>query len=324
MEVTSKHRQIVYFYNKILGLSYKYLHDKYQLSERALRDIADGKEFLSSRYISTLKLLDILGVSIPDFLPPESRAYILKTQIRPKVKRWHEINNVSLRSISRITHVNFQTIRHIYYEVTENVEVKTIRLILFAPKDMSAEKSTLTYDASQYVKDMDRWIRDGIPTKTICFYCDGLTPALIGNRHMYSRVSYDSFMSYMQGKDELDKLAYAIEFNPDPSKALEEAGIARRYRTCQVCGKKFVDNSKSDTKYCSNKCYKEAQKAIHRESRRKKATKYEKVCPMCGTKFVTTYAHKIYCSKECSSKHKNEVRRIKNKQKREEGDVSGR
>ena len=40
----------------------------------------------------------------------------------------------------------------------------------------------------------------------------------------------------------------------------------------------------------------------------------EKVCPICGRMFITTYSNKKYCSKECRDKEMR--RRLSEKQKR--------
>lgn len=44
----------------------------------------------------------------------------------------------------------------------------------------------------------------------------------------------------------------------------------------------------------------------------------KKICPHCGKEFETHYLDKIYCSRECYNKAKNERQKLYEKQKREQ------
>ena len=100
----------------------------------------------------------------------------------------------------------------------------------------------------------------------------------------------------------------------------------RPKRVCPVCGREFVNGGHHYEKYCSPEC-----RAIGR--RRKMAARLEpdappvvtkprwkpkpeveKICPVCGKTFVTTYSNKKYCSKECRDREMSS--RLNEKQKR--------
>lgn len=107
----------------------------------------------------------------------------------------------------------------------------------------------------------------------------------------------------------------------------------RKKAICEMCGSEYIKtNGKS--KYCSDKCKKEAQRrryeehreellAYGREYRRKlkeenphydrdrwrkiRGTKeYHRVCKVCGKPFITVFPHAITCSKECSAINRKE------------------
>lgn len=100
----------------------------------------------------------------------------------------------------------------------------------------------------------------------------------------------------------------------------------RPKRVCPVCGREFVNGEHHYEKYCSPECRAigRRQKMAARlepdappvvtKPRWQPKPEVEKVCPVCGKTFITTYSNKKYCSKACRDQEMR--RRLSEKQKR--------
>ena len=63
-------------------------------------------------------------------------------------------------------------------------------------------------------------------------------------------------------------------------------------KKCELCGKEF--DGTGYAKYCSPECRYEGSWI-----KRKNANSFERICPMCGEKFIAHRADKIFCSNKC-------------------------
>ena len=70
--------------------------------------------------------------------------------------------------------------------------------------------------------------------------------------------------------------------------------VKKELRTCPMCGKQ-VRNYKN-REYCAS-CSQALQKQAEKQEKAKNKT--EKVCPVCGKKFIATSSIHTYCSHEC-------------------------
>lgn len=88
----------------------------------------------------------------------------------------------------------------------------------------------------------------------------------------------------------------------------------RPVRICPICGRKFLNGEHHYEKYCSPECRSigrrqkmaarllpDAPPIVTKPKWKPKPT-VEKICPICGKKFATTYSQKKYCSKTCRDK----------------------
>ena len=71
-------------------------------------------------------------------------------------------------------------------------------------------------------------------------------------------------------------------------------------RYCKICGKEITGN-KIYCEECSEKCESEkSKKRIQKFRLKKKSAKTEsRVCPICGSTFLTSHSIKKYCSRDC-------------------------
>lgn len=67
---------------------------------------------------------------------------------------------------------------------------------------------------------------------------------------------------------------------------------------CEICGMNYKPIIPSQ-KYCSNWC-----RDIGKIPKSKRPKVYIRYCLNCGKKIKTTHSKKIFCSKECGSKHR--------------------
>lgn len=74
---------------------------------------------------------------------------------------------------------------------------------------------------------------------------------------------------------------------------------AKKYYTCQHCGKPFWRPNAFRMKYCSSKCQSAAHALAHPKKEKRVSTVYKRICAWCGETFETTLPNKIYCCSEC-------------------------
>lgn len=303
MKVTKLHKDIIFFQHDILCQSFEFLEQEYLIDKRKMKDIQDGALQCDAL---TLHAIQKMGTNISINMPEDSRKRVLKKQIRPKIRLWHDLDNVSFRKIAEITGLSYQTVRLIYSGETDICQVSTIVKIIKMPKRLNGEVFQQNFDSKEFTEDIDRWVSCGIPYTTIMFYCDGLESGPIQNRHSYSNISKETRDSWLKGKEQLDKIADTVESKyGEKQEALRSEGVSRDVRVCPICGKKFNRVSRNNQKYCSKLCYRKAQTIYKKDWRRHPSKVYNRVCPICGIVFATTYSNKKYCSPKCASKAKN-------------------
>ena len=85
---------------------------------------------------------------------------------------------------------------------------------------------------------------------------------------------------------------------------------------CAICGKTFASNHKS-TKYCSDKCRKEATLIASREyaENKKKGIIKIRQCIYCKKDFKVSTKNRKYCSKDC--REKEEIGRVRERRRKE-------
>lgn len=309
MQVTKLHRDIIFFQNIILCQPLEFLEQEYLIDKRKMKDILDGALQCDELTLNAIKKM---GTNISSSMPDQSRMLVLQKQIRPKIRLWHDVDNVPFRKIAEITGLSYQTVRLIYTGKTNACQVSTIVKIIKMPKRLNGTVFQQSFDSTEFTKDIDRWISCGIPYTTIMFYCDGLESGPIQNRHHYSNISKETRDAWLKGKDQLDKIADNVEAKDnEKQEALRSEGVSRDVRVCPVCGKKFNRVSRNNQKYCSKLCYRKAQLMNKKVSKKQKSKVYEKMCPICGNSFSTTYSYKKYCSPTCA----NKAKRLKAKQR---------
>ena len=72
------------------------------------------------------------------------------------------------------------------------------------------------------------------------------------------------------------------------------------WRVCVICGKGFWGNPAG--KYCCAEC-REIGNKEHAKEQRARASKEERVCPICGKKFkCSEYSVRMFCSRLCKDK----------------------
>ena len=67
---------------------------------------------------------------------------------------------------------------------------------------------------------------------------------------------------------------------------------------CAICGKTF-EGKRSDAKYCSEECKKEARNLRLRKRRRKEKKNKVKKCGYCSREYEPKHGREKYCSTEC-------------------------
>jgi len=83
-------------------------------------------------------------------------------------------------------------------------------------------------------------------------------------------------------------------------------------KICGFCSNEFIPKGRSDTVYCSPKCQTDAK------ARRKNIELTERICVVCGTKFMPVQNKQICCSKECVQRNHYEKNKEKRKQQAKE------
>lgn len=309
MLVTKLHRDIIFFQHIILCQPLEFLEQEYLIDKRKMKDILDGAVQCDEL---TLDAIKEMGTNISSNMPEESRRLVLKNQIQPKIRSWHDIDHIPFRKMSEITGFSYQAVRLIYTGETDTCRVSTIVKIIKMPKRLNGTSFQQSFDSTEFTKDLDRWVSCGIPYTTIMFYCDGLESGPIQNRHHYSNISKETRDAWLSGKEQLDKIADSVESKDnEKQEALRAEGVSRDIRVCPVCGKKFNRVSRNNQKYCSKLCYRKAQLINKKVLKKQKSKVYEMTCPICGTIFSTTYSYKKYCSPRCA----NKAKRLKAKQR---------
>jgi hypothetical protein len=75
----------------------------------------------------------------------------------------------------------------------------------------------------------------------------------------------------------------------------------KEYFTCKYCGKPFWCENAFRMKFCSRECRNAAihEQTIERHRNDPIPIVYKRICPECGSEFVTIYSNHIYCSDAC-------------------------
>lgn len=88
----------------------------------------------------------------------------------------------------------------------------------------------------------------------------------------------------------------------------KNAVIIKSSHNCANCGMEFVPEGRSDTLYCTPKCQAEAK------AKRKNIELTERICVVCGEKFMPVQNKQVCCKKECVQKKYYQENKEKKKQ----------
>lgn len=76
--------------------------------------------------------------------------------------------------------------------------------------------------------------------------------------------------------------------------------LAKRQRTCAICGVDFVAKRTGAGSYCSKECNQERNRRWQQANSERARQGWKKVCPTCGKEHMGVNAHSQgYCSREC-------------------------
>lgn len=87
----------------------------------------------------------------------------------------------------------------------------------------------------------------------------------------------------------------------------------RENKVCLYCKKEFSAPKNSNVQYCSKTCVNRA-----RWDKWKAKNSKEKICPICGSKFISNRSSRKYCSRSCSLKAIQESQKKYEDKKRQE------